>query len=125
MQAQGIHGQRSRAAAVTSTVATALMVGALGFSIAALAAFGNRFEQVELHMTTQQVEKVLGKPDTEARHGDYLIWSYVRRLITGYGDQRANYYVVFRADKVMDYGAGSVKVIDKGGAITIIPIPAN
>lgn len=125
MQAQGIYGKRARAAAVTSTVATALMVGALGFSIAALAAFGNRFEQVELHMTTQQVEKLLGKPDTEARHGDYLIWSYVKRLITGYGDQRANYYVVFRADKVMDYGAGSVKVIDKGGAITIIPIPAN
>ena len=125
MQAQGTHGKRSRAAAVTSTVAKALMVGALGFSVGALAAFGNRFEKLELHMSTQQVEKVLGKPDTEARHGDYLIWSYVKRLISGYGDHRADYYVVFRGDKVMDYGAGNVKVIDKGGAITIMPIPAN
>lgn len=125
MQVQGIHDKGSRTAGVTNTVATALIVGALGFSVAALAAFGNRFEKLELHMSTQQVEKVLGKPDTEARHGDYLIWSYANRLISGYGDHRADYYVVFRADEVMDYGAGSVKVIEQGGAITIIPIPAN
>ncbi len=125
MQAQGTQGEEPRVTAVTSVVAAALMAGALGFSVAAQAAFGNKFERLELHMSTQQVEKVLGKPDTEARHGDYLIWSYLKRLISGYGDHRADYYVVFRADKVMDYGAGSVKVIEKGGAITIMPIPAN
>ncbi len=125
MQAQGTQGEEPRVTAVTSVVAAALMAGALGFSVAAQAAFGNKFERLELHMSTQQVEKLLGKPDTEARHGDYLIWSYLKRLISGYGDHRADYYVVFRADKVMDYGAGSVKVIEKGGAITIMPIPAN
>ena len=125
MQAQATHGEAPRGTTITSVVAAALMVGTLGFSIVAQAAFGNKFERLELHMSTQQVEQILGKPDTEARHGDYLIWSYLKRLISGYGDHRADYYVVFRADKVMDYGAGHVKVIDKGGAITIMPIPAN
>ena len=125
MQAQGATGKKPRVAAVKNRVTTALMAVALGFSVTTLAAFGNKFEKMELHMSTQQVEKVLGKPDTEARHGDYLIWSYRQRLISGYGDHRADYYVVFRAGEVMDYGAGSVRVIEQGGAITIMPIPAN
>lgn len=125
MQAHGIQGKGPRVIGVTSVVAAALMAGALGFTVAVQAAFGNKFEKLELHMSVQQVEKVLGKPDREARHGDYLIWSYLKRLISGYGDHRADYYVVFREEKVMDYGAGSVQVIDKGGAITIMPIPAN
>ena len=125
MQAHGTHGEQLRVPALPRVVVAALMVGALGFCVTAQAAFGNKFEKIELHMNTQQVDKLLGKPDTEARHGDYLIWSYLKRLISGYGEQRADYYVVFRADEVMDYGAGSVKVIDKGGAITIMPIPAN
>jgi hypothetical protein len=125
MQAHGTHGEELRMPAFTGVVAAALLVGALGFCVTVQAAFGNKFEKLELHMSTQQVEKALGKADTEARHGDYLIWSYLKRLISGYSDQRADYYVVFRADKVMDFGAGSVKVIDKGGAITIMPIPAN
>lgn len=125
MPTQGAQSEGRRVTAVISVVAITLMAGALGFNVAVQAAFGNKFERLELHMTTQQVEKVLGKPDTEARHGDYLIWSYLKRLISGYGDHRADYYVVFRAEKVMDYGAGSVQVIEKGGAITIMPIPAN
>lgn len=125
MQVHSTHGEELRVPVVTGAAAAALMVGVLGFCVTAQAAFGNKFEKLELHMSTQQVEKVLGKPDTEARHADYLIWSYLKRLISGYGDHRADYYVVFRADKVMDFGAGSVEVIDKGGAITIIPTPAN
>jgi hypothetical protein len=125
MQAQGAQSEGRRVTATSGVVATILMATALGFTVAVQAAFGNKFEKLELHMTTQQVDKLLGKPDTEARHGDYLIWSYLRRLISGYGDHRADYYVVFRSEKVMDYGAGSVRVIEKGGAITIMPIPAN
>lgn len=125
MQVNGTHGGELRTPTLTSVVAAALMVGTLGFCITAQAAFGNSFEKIELHMSTQQVDKLLGKPDKEARHGDYLIWSYLRRLISGYGEQRADYYVVFRADEVMDYGAGSVQVIEKGDAVTIMPIPAN
>jgi hypothetical protein len=125
MHAQGAQSESRRVTATSSVVATILMATALGFTVAVQAAFGNKFEKLELHMTTQQVDKLLGKPDTEARHGDYLIWSYLRRLISGYGDHRADYYVVFRSEKVMDYGAGSVRVIEKGGAITIMPIPAN
>lgn len=125
MQAQGAQSEGCRVTTTSSVVATILMATALGFTVAVQAAFGNKFEKLELHMTTQQVDKLLGKPDTEARHGDYLIWSYLKRLISGYGDHRADYYVVFRAEKVMDYGAGSVRVIEQGGAITIMPIPAN
>ena len=125
MQAQGAQSEGRRVTATSGVVATILMATALGFTVAVQAAFGNKFEKLELHMTTQQVDKLLGKPDTEARHGDYLIWSYLRRLISGYGDHRADYYVVFRSEKVMDYGAGSVRVIERGGAITIMPIPAN
>lgn len=125
MRTHGTHGEELRLSALIGVFAAALMVGALGFSVTAQAAFGNKFEKLELHMSTQQVEKVLGKPDTEARHSDYLIWSYLKRLISGYGEQRADYYVVFKTDEVTDFGVGSVKVINKGGAITIMPIPAN
>lgn len=122
MQAHGAQAGGSRAGAVTSTVAAAVMWLSLATAPGvALAEFGNQFEKLQLHMTPEQVEKLLGRPDKETKHGEYLIWRYADRLITSFGNHRSSYFVVFRAGKVADYGVGNVQAVDKGGVITIVP----
>lgn len=95
---------------------------ALGLPVAALAAFGNQFETLQPGMSTKQVEKVLGGPNAKEQHGEYLIWRYADRLISDWASHRSDYFILFKTDKVLDYGVGNVRAVEKNGVITIVPV---
>ena len=122
MQAQQTQKRLSRVAALRR-LGVRLMAGVLivGLPVAALAAFGNQFETLKQGMSVQQVEKVLGGPNSKEQHGEYLIWRYDDRQISDWASHRSDYFIVFKGDKVLDYGVGDVRAVEKNGVITIVP----
>jgi hypothetical protein len=97
----------------------------IAFALAAFSLFGcvtgEKMHQVSPGMTQSEVIRILGKPDgfRSAPNG-YQWFQYSHRLATGWAWDRADYNVVFKNGKVVEYGTGEVRV--KENAVVIIPI---
>ncbi len=115
--------KRSTGAATRRRFGAWLLAGVLlvAVPVAVLAAFGNQFETLKPGMSTQQVEKVLGAPSSKEQRGEYLIWRYADQLISDWASHRSDYFIVFKGDKVLDYGVGNVRAVEKNGVVTIVP----
>ena len=74
--------------------------------------------QVSPGMTQSEVSRILGKPDGFRSAKGYEWYSH--RLATGWAWDRADYNVVFKNGKVVEYGTGEVRV--KQNAVVIVPI---
>jgi len=73
-------------------------------------------------MTKNQVIAVLGRPDGYKELEGHEIFSYSNRLSTGWSWDRADYNVIFKDGRVVEYGAGEVRP-KGGGVIVIVPLP--
>jgi hypothetical protein len=72
-------------------------------------AAGEKVSGLTEGMSTDQVVAVMGRPDGFERNGDFTAYRYVNRLVSGWGWDRADYAVIFKNDKVVQYGAGEVR----------------
>ncbi len=66
-------------------------------------------------MSKDEVVQVLGKPDGFKQSGDYIIYKYTNRLISGWSWDRADYSFIFKDDRLVEYGAGDVREKNVGG----------
>ena len=86
-------------------------------------ATGDKMSRLNEGMTKQEMIKVLGKPDGFRRTGDYEVFTYTNRLISGWSWDRADYHVVLKNGEVVEYGAGEVRVKEVRGSAVIFIVP--
>jgi hypothetical protein len=70
---------------------------------------GERMQSVREGMSKDEVISVLGNPDGFQRVGDYEALRYTNRLISGWSWDRADYNVILKAGRVVEYGPGQVR----------------
>ncbi|MGQ0522762.1 MAG: outer membrane protein assembly factor BamE domain-containing protein, partial [Betaproteobacteria bacterium] len=67
---------------------------------------GEQMQSVREGMSKEQVVAILGNPDGFQRAGDYEALRYTNRLISGWSWDRADYNVILRSGRVVEYGPG-------------------
>jgi hypothetical protein len=83
-------------------------------------ATGERMQTVHEGMWKDEVVSLLGNPDGFQRIGDYEVLRYTNRLISGWSRDRADYNVILRGGRVVEYGPGQVLQRDPG-TLVIVP----
>ncbi|WP_263081866.1 outer membrane protein assembly factor BamE [Endozoicomonas sp. Mp262] len=76
---------------------------------------GEKVASINPGMSQNEVVQVLGKPDGFRQSGDYTIYKYTNRLISGWSWDRADYSFVFKDTHLVEYGAGEVRERNVGG----------
>ncbi|MEW6614790.1 MAG: hypothetical protein AB1401_04930 [Thermodesulfobacteriota bacterium] len=72
-------------------------------------------------MAKAEVINTLGNPDGFKKVGDYEVFTYTHRLVTGWAWDRADYHIILKDGKVTEYGAGEVRVKDMN-TILLVPL---
>ena len=73
-------------------------------------------------LSKAEVINVLGNPDGFQRSGEYEALRYTNRLISGWSWDRANYSVILKNERVVEYGPGQVRQRDPN-VNTLILVP--
>jgi hypothetical protein len=80
---------------------------------------GELVQRINPGMSQEEVVKVLGKPDGFKQSGDYTVYKYTNRLISGWSWDRADYSFIFKGNSLIEYGAGEVREKNVGGVHTL------
>lgn len=80
---------------------------------------GEKAREVQPGMSQQEVVSVMGKPDGFSLKGEYTIYQYTNRLISGWSWDRADYSFIFKNNQLIEYGPGAVREKEVGGIQTI------
>ena len=100
----------------------------LAFALALVATLsscitGERIRNIREGMSKDEVIATLGNPDGFQRSGDDEALRYTNRLISGWSWDRADYNVILRNGRVVEYGAGQVRQRDpKRTYALLVPI---
>jgi hypothetical protein len=86
------------------------LIGIFSIIIFASCTTGENFVDLEEGMSKKEVIGILGRPDSFKRAGNKTAIQYTNKLITGWSWDRADYFVIFEDDKVIEYGTGVVRV---------------
>ena len=86
-------------------------------------ATGEKMVRLEPGMTKSQVIDVMGRPDGFKAEGDYEVLRYTNRLISGWSWDRADYNVLLKNGKVVEYGAGEVRAKQSGTSTILFLTP--
>jgi hypothetical protein len=79
-------------------------------------------QSVREGMSRGEVIGKLGNPDGFQRSGEYEALRYANRLISGWSWDRADYNVILRNGRVVEYGPGQVRQRDPNIS-TLILVP--
>ena len=94
---------------------------------------GEKISRLHTGMAKAEVVQVLGTPDGDKQVGEFEVYRYSNRLDWGIPDykrlmtrdwpwNRADYYnVVFKNDRVVEYGTGQVRQ-QSNGTVEIVPL---
>ena len=85
-------------------------------------ATGERMQSMREGMSKNEVIAVLGNPDGFQRSGEYEALRYANRLMSGWSWDRADYNVILRSGRVVEYGPGQVRQRDPNVS-TLILVP--
>ena len=100
----------------------------LAFALALVATLsacvaGERMRSIREGMSKDEVIATLGNPDGFQRSGDYEALRYANRLISSWSWDRADYNVILRDGRVVEYGAGQVRQRDLNtNTLILVPI---
>lgn len=84
---------------------------------------GERVANVQAGMTIAEVENELGRPDGFQQNGDFVSYTYVNRLISGWSWDRADYSFIFENDRLIQYGPGQVRQGNGPNVGTLFLVP--
>ena len=87
-------------------------------------ATGERMHSMREGMSKDEVIAVLGNPDGFQRSGDYEALRYANRLMSGWSWDRADYNVILRSGRVVEYGPGQIRQRDPNVS-TLILVPVR
>lgn len=80
---------------------------------------GEKWLKVYPGSSQQTIVETLGRPDGYRTQGEYTILTYANRLISGWSWDRADYFVILKDDKVIEYGPGQIREKNVGGVHTV------
>ncbi len=84
----------------------------------------SRMSHLELGMDRAQVVQKLGRPDGGRVLGSFESMEYNHRTITAWTNDRADFHVILKDGRVVEYGMGEVRTNDNQ-ALFIIPLEAG
>ncbi len=76
---------------------------------------GEQITNLRPGMTENEVSKIMGNPDGFKVREGFTVFTYNNRLISGWSSDRADYHVILRDNKLVEYGAGEVRERNVGG----------
>ncbi len=80
---------------------------------------GEKAREVRPGMSQDQVVSVMGSPDGFQQRGEYTLYQYTNRLISGWSWDKTDYTFIFKENRLIEYGPGEVRERDVGGIHTI------
>jgi len=86
-------------------------------------ATGERIIRLEPGMSKNQVVDVMGRPDGFKAEGEYEVLRYTNRLISGWSWDRADYNIILKDGKLVEYGAGEVRTKQVGTSTILFVAP--
>jgi hypothetical protein len=81
--------------------------------------FTKKLQKISPGDSPSFVEKKLGRADGFKISGKFKVYHYNHKLISGWAYDRADFHVIFKDDKVVEYGMGEVREKDVGGVQTL------
>lgn len=86
-------------------------------------ATGERMSSLQPGMSKEDVTRILGNPDGFQPRGEYESLKYSHRLVTGWAWDRADYFVILKDNRVVEYGVGEVRVKDvNSNVLFLVPL---
>ena len=85
---------------------------------------GEKIKHLNIGMTRAEVVKMLGRPDGVQKSEEYEALKYAHRLVTGWAWDRADYNVILKEGRVVEYGPGEVR-IKKGPTSILLIVPVG
>lgn len=86
-------------------------------------ATGELMSRLRPGMSKDEVTNILGNPDGFQARGEYEAIKYSHRLVTGWAWDRADYFVILKDNKVVEYGTGEVRVKDvNSNVLFLVPL---
>ena len=70
-------------------------------------------------MREKKVFEIMGDPDGFKLRDGFTVYSFTNRLISDWGHDRADYHVIFKKGRLVEYGAGEVRVKEVEGVQTL------
>jgi len=93
---------------------TRMMMYIAVMAMVSACATGERIVRLEPGMTKVQIVDVMGRPDGFKTQEGYEVLRYTNRLISGWSWDRADYNIVMKDGKLVEYGAGEVRTKQVG-----------
>jgi hypothetical protein len=84
---------------------------------------GELITRVQPGMSIEEVKSVMGPQEGYKKIGEYEIYSYYNKLISGWAWSRADYHYIVKDGKVVEYGAGEIRQNQNTGVVFIVPMP--
>jgi hypothetical protein len=85
-------------------------------------ATGDSMSRIHPGMTKDEVTDILGNPDEYESQGEYEALKFTKRLLSGWSWNRADYNVILRDSRVIEYGPGKVHKDFDANILFIVPL---
>lgn len=86
-------------------------------------ATGEKMRRLDTGMSRQAVERQMGRPDGFSEQDGYQVLTYKNRLMSGWSWDRADYQVLLKEGRVVQYGPGVVRQNPSStGLVIVAPI---
>lgn len=83
---------------------------------------GEKIVKVQPGMSIEKVKSIMGNQEGYKRIGDYEVFSYYNKVISGWGKDRADYHYIVKDGRVVEYGAGEIRQNKSTGVVFILPL---
>jgi hypothetical protein len=100
-----------------------VVLAGLGMLLLAGCATGEKMRRLDVGMDRQTVERQMGRPDGFSEQDGYRVLTYKNRLMSGWSWDRADYQVLMKDGRVVQYGPGEVRQNKANtGLIIVAPV---
>ena len=83
---------------------------------------GEKITRVQPGMSIEEVKSIMGPQEGYKKIGEYEIYSYYNKLISGWAWDKADYHYIVKDGKVVEYGAGEIRQNQNTGVVFIVPL---
>ncbi len=84
---------------------------------------GEKITRVQPGMSIEEVKAIMGPQEGYKKIGEYEIYSYYNKVISGWDTRnRADYHYIVKDGKVVEYGAGEIRQNQNTGVVFILPL---
>lgn len=83
---------------------------------------GEKITRVQPGMSIDEVKSIMGPQEGYRKIGEYEIYSYYNKLISGWAWDRADYHYIVKDGRIIEYGAGEIRQNQNTGVVFIVPL---